>query len=736
MSAKQSTPVPPEASQHDRTWIESVVSGSDHDPHGLLGPHPTEDGVLIRALRPLATSVTVVTADGRFPAEHVHEGVFAVLLPSQDRTGDVPDYRLEVDYGNGPTTTDDPYRFLPTLGEVDLHLIGEGRHEELWRVLGARVHVYPSPLGDIVGSSFAVWAPNARGVRVVGDFNHWDGRAHPMRSLGSSGVWELFVPDVGDGALYKFEVLGADGVRRQKSDPMAQATETAPATASRVFTSRHGWADEAWMRQRSATDPHTQPMSVYEVHLGSWRPGLSYVQLADELVAYVADLGFTHVELLPVAEHPFAPSWGYQVTGYYAPTSRFGSPDDFRHLVDRLHQAGIGVILDWVPGHFPKDAWALARFDGTPLYEHADPRRGEQMDWGTYVFDFGRREVRNFLVANASYWLEEFHIDGLRVDAVASMLYLDYSRKAGEWAPNIYGGRENLEAVAFLQEANATVYKRNPGTMTIAEESTAWPGVTRPTHLGGLGFGLKWNMGWMHDSLAYIEHEPVHRQWHHNEMTFSLVYAWSEHYVLPISHDEVVHGKGSLLRKIPGDRWQQLATLRAYLAYMWAHPGKQLIFMGSEIGQESEWSADRGLDWWLLDHADHRGIQAVVRDLNRVYRETPALWARDHDPGGFEWIDANDASGNTLSFLRWDHHGGVLACIANFAALPHFGYRLGLPFAGRWEEVLNTDAETYAGSGVGNLGSVQATETPGHGRPASAVINVPPLATVWLRPGS
>jgi 1,4-alpha-glucan branching enzyme len=722
--------VPAPAAVHDRTWIESIASGADHNPHGLLGPHPASGGVVIRALRPLATTVTAVTAEGRFPLEHVHDGVFAAQLPIDQ----VPDYRIEVDYGQGPTVTDDPYRFLPTLGEVDLHLIGEGRHEELWQVLGARVHRYPGVLGDVVGTAFAVWAPSARGVRVVGDFNHWDGRAHPMRSLGSSGVWELFVPDIGDGTLYKFEVLGADGVRRQKSDPMAQATEHPPATASRVFTSSYAWGDGDWMDRRAVSDPHDGPMSTYEVHLGSWRPGLSYAQLADELVAYVSDLGFTHIELLPVAEHPFAPSWGYQVTGYYAPTSRFGTPDDFRLLVDRLHQAGIGVILDWVPGHFPKDAWALARFDGTALYEHPDPRRGEQMDWGTYVFDFGRREVRNFLVANALYWLEEFHVDGLRVDAVASMLYLDYSRKAGEWAPNIYGGRENLEAVAFLQEANATVYKRNPGTVTIAEESTAWPGVTRPTHLGGLGFGLKWNMGWMHDSLTYLEHEPVHRQWHHNEMTFSLVYAWSEQYVLPISHDEVVHGKGSLVRKIPGDRWQQLATLRAYLAYMWAHPGKQLIFMGSEIAQEAEWSADRSLDWWLLDHADHRGVQAAVRDLNRVYRETPALWARDHDAGGFEWIDANDAGGNTFSFLRWDHHGGALVCIANFSSVPHFGYRIGLPFGGRWDEVLNTDADVYAGSGVGNFGAVEAGEESWHGRPASAVVDVPPLGTVWLRP--
>ncbi len=734
-SSGAATPAPPPAAVDslDHSTIEAIISGEHHDPHSLLGPHPVAGGVAIRALRPLAESVTVITEEGRFPLAHVHEGLFSAVLP----LASVTDYRLEVDHGVGAVVQDDPYRFLPTLGEVDLHLLGEGRHEQLWEVLGAHVREYPGPLGSVVGTSFAVWAPNARGVRVVGDFNHWDGRGHPMRSLGSTGIWELFVPGVGDGTFYKFEVHGADGVHRLKADPLAQATEPPPATASRVFTSRHVWEDDAWMQARATSNPHQGAMSTYEVHLGSWRPGLSYLQLADELVSYVSDLGFTHVELLPVAEHPYVPSWGYQVTGYYAPTSRFGSPDEFRHLVDRLHQAGIGVLVDWVPGHFPKDEWALAKFDGTSLYEHADPRRGEQLDWGTLIFDFGRSEVRNFLVANAVYWLEEFHIDGLRVDAVASMLYLDYSRKDGEWLPNVYGGRENLEAVAFLQEANATVYKRVPGVVTIAEESTDWPGVTRATHLGGLGFGFKWNMGWMHDSLAYISHEPVHRQWHHNEMTFALMYAWSEQYVLPLSHDEVVHGKGSLLRKVPGDRWQQLATLRAYLAFMWAHPGKKLLFMGAELAQEAEWSESRALDWWLLDHADHRGVHHCVRDLNRVYRETPAMWQRDLEPTGFEWIDANDASGNTLSFLRFDHDGGAVACIANFAAMPHENYRVGLPWAGTWEEVLNTDADVYNGSGVGNFGGVEATLDPWHARPASAAVRVPPLGTVWLRsPGA
>jgi 1,4-alpha-glucan branching enzyme len=487
------------------------------------------------------------------------------------------------------------------------------------------------------------------------------------------------------------------------------------------------------MRRRPDRHPHREPVSIYEVHLASWRQGLDYRKLAEELVTYVTDLGFTHVELLPVAEHPFGGSWGYQVTSYYAPSSRFGSPDEFRYLVDQLHQAGIGVLVDWVPAHFPKDAWALARFDGTPLYEHPDPRRGEQPDWGTLVFDFGRREVRNFLVANAVYWLEEFHIDGLRVDAVASMLYLDYSRNEGEWLPNEHGGRENLDAVGFLQEMNATVYRRVPGIITVAEESTAWPGVTRPTHLGGLGFGFKWNMGWMHDSLGYISKEPIYRQYHHHEMTFSMMYAYTENFILPISHDEVVHGKGSLLRKMPGDRWQQFANLRAYLAYMWAHPGKQLLFMGQEFGQDSEWSENTGLEWWVLDFPEHRGVQSLMRDLNRQYRENRSMFALDADPAGFQWIDANDASGNVFSFLRLSQDGSPVACVANFSPVPHESYRLGLPRAGRWEEVVNTDAEPYGGSGVGNLGAVQAVTEPWHGLPASTTLRLPPLGTLWLR---
>ncbi|HEY2271780.1 MAG TPA: 1,4-alpha-glucan branching protein GlgB [Jatrophihabitantaceae bacterium] len=710
--------------------LELLVGGAHHDPHSILGAHPTGDGrTIVRTLRPDATSVELVTGKRTAPMGLVHDGgIYEAIID-----GEPADYRLRVSYDDDEYTVDDPYRWLPTLGDIDLHLIGEGRHENLWEVLGAHVHTYDTPGGQVTGTSFAVWAPNARGVRIEGDFNFWMGTSLPMRSLGSSGVWELFVPEVGDGARYKFQILGADSQWRDKADPMAFATEVPPATASIVHTDRHSWGDEEWLERRAQTQLISSPMSIYEVHLGSWKVGLSYRELAVDLVDYVRDTGFTHVEFLPVAEHPFGGSWGYQVSSYYAPSARFGNPDEFRYLVDQLHQAGIGVLVDWVPAHFPKDAWALGRFDGTPLYEHGDPRRGEQPDWGTFVFDFGRREVRNFLVANALYWLEEFHIDGLRVDAVASMLYLDYSRGEGEWVPNVHGGRENLEAVSFLQEMNATVYKRVPGVVTIAEESTSWPGVTRPTHLGGLGFGFKWNMGWMHDTLSYISRSPIHRQYHHNDMTFSMMYAYSEHFVLPISHDEVVHGKGSMLNKIPGDRWQQMAGLRALYAFMWAHPGKQLLFMGQEFAQGHEWAESRSLDWWLLDGPDHRGVARLITDLNRVYRESPALWTQDDTPEGFAWIDANDASGNTYSFLRYGADGSALACIANFSAVPHESYRLGLPRTGRWEEVVNTDAGAYFGSDVGNFGGVEAVEQSWHGQPASATLRVPPLGALWLR---
>jgi len=717
--------------QIDHAEIDALVDGVHTAPHQVLGPHVDEESgaVTVRVLRPNASVVELVIGEHRQDMEHVHRGVWATAVAGPE----IPDYRLAVTYEGDPVPGDDPYRFLPTIGEVDQHLIAEGRHEQLWQVMGAHTHVYETVHGPVHGVSFAVWAPSAKGVRVVGDFNFWDGTATPMRSLGSTGIWEIFIPEIGDGSRYKFDVLGHDGVRRLKADPYANATEVPPETASVVFTSQHDWDDEAWMDKRAKSDPHTGPMSTYEVHLASWRPGLSWDQLAVELTEYVVTNGFTHVEFLPVMEHPFGGSWGYQVTSYYAPTARLGDPDGLRRLIQAMHNNDISVIVDWVPAHFPKDEFALARFDGTPLFEHPDPSRGEQPDWGTYVFDFGRPEVRNFLVANAIYWCEEYHVDGLRVDAVASMLYLDYSRKKGEWTPNAFGGRENLEAVEFIQEMNATLYKRVPGVVTIAEESTSWPGVTRPTHLGGLGFGLKWNMGWMNDSLAYLAQEPVHRQFHHGSMTFALMYAWSENFVLPISHDEVVHGKGSLLRKVKGDRWQQLATVRAFLAYMWAHPGKQLLFMGQEFAQDAEWSEERGLDWWLLDHPEHKGVQAMIRDANHIYQDNPPLWARDHEPEGFEWIDANDASNNTFSWLRWDGHGNAVACIVNFSAIPHHNYRIGLPFVGEWEEILNTDSEIYGGSGVGNLGIVHAREEGWHARPASADISVPPLGAVWLR---
>ncbi|MGA9345158.1 MAG: 1,4-alpha-glucan branching protein GlgB [Nocardioidaceae bacterium] len=730
----QTTPVPVPVSQDD---LNRIVAGTHHSPHDILGPHVSPDGkaeadlhVTVRVLRPLAASITVLASGTSVPMSHEHEGIWVAVVPQSD----VGNYRLEVTYeGHETQRVDDPYRFLPTLGEMDQHLINEGRHEELWTVLGSHVHRYESATGPVMGTAFAVWAPNASGVRVAGDFNYWDGRAHPMRMLGSSGVWELFVPDIGSGSLYKYEVLGADGVWRQKADPMAAHTQVPPERASAVFESSYTWSDDEWLADRLQRQSVDAPMSVYEVHLGSWRRGLGYRELADQLVPYVANLGFTHVELMPVMEHPFGGSWGYHVTSFFAPTARFGNPDDFRYFVDRMHQAGIGVILDWVPGHFATDDFALVNFDGTPLYEDPNPQRGWHPEWGSYIFNFGRKEVRNFLVANALYWLEEFHADGLRVDGVASMLYLDYSRKAGEWTPNMYGGRENLEAVSFLQEVNATAYKRAPGIVTIAEESTAWPGVTRATHLGGLGFGFKWNMGWMHDSLGYVAHDPIYRQYHHHQLTFSMMYAYAENYVLPISHDEVVHGKGSMVRKMPGDRWKQLANLRAYLGFMWAHPGKQLIFMGTEIAQEAEWAESRELDWWLLDHIEHRGVHDLVADLNSAYRDSPALWSQDQDPAGFSWIDANDSTNNVFSFLRTARDGSHVACVANFSAVPHHDYHLGLPKVGMWQEVLNTDAETYYGSGVGNLGSVEATAESWHARPASATIQLPPLGTVWLR---
>ncbi|WP_422745846.1 1,4-alpha-glucan branching protein GlgB [Mycobacterium sp. WMMD1722] len=718
--------------------LNRLLAGEHHDPHSILGAHEYDDHTVIRAYRPHATEVVAVVGGDRHVFTHLESGLFAVALPFTD----LADYRLEISYDHGGDQphvhrTADAYRFLPTLGEVDLHLFSEGRHERLWEVLGAHPRTYTTPDGEVSGVSFAVWAPNAKGVSLIGDFNHWDGTEAQMRVLGSTGVWEVFWPDFPMEGLYKFRIHGADGQITERADPMAFATEVPPQTASRVTRSDYRWADDAWMAQRAAQNPVFEPMSTLEVHLMSWRPGLSYRELADQLTEYVLENGFTHVEMLPVAEHPFGGSWGYQVTSYYAPTSRLGNPDDFRYLVDRLHQAGVGVIVDWVPAHFPKDAWALGRFDGTALYEHADPRRGEQLDWGTYVFDFGRAEVRNFLVANALYWLQEFHVDGLRVDAVASMLYLDYSRPEGGWTPNIYGGRENLEAVQFLQEMNATVHKAVPGIVTVAEESTSWPGVTRPTNLGGLGFSMKWNMGWMNDTLAFIQRDPIHRSFHHHEMTFSMLYAYSENYVLPISHDEVVHGKGTLWGRMPGDDHRKAAGVRQLLAYQWAHPGKQLLFQGQEFGQRAEWSEERGVDWYQLDENSFSGgILRMVSDMNQIYQGRRALWSQDTSPQGYSWIDANDSSNNVLSFLRYGDDGSVMACVFNFSGAEHSHYRLGLPHAGTWREVLNTDATSYNGGGAGNYGAVYATDEPWHGRPASAAMVLPPLSALWFEPVS
>ena len=707
--------------------IAALVGGSHPQPHATLGQHPVDGGWVIRVVRPLASAVTAIRADrSRVPLAHVAQGLWQGFAPDPGQA-----YVIETEYDNAPSwTSDDPYRFVPSVGEVDLYLWGEGRHEQIWQVLGSHFR----PHEDVAGTSFSVWAPHARAVRVVGDFNGWNGVGHAMRRLDDNGVWEIFLPALEPGSAYKFELLTQAGEWVTRADPMARYTEVPPATASKVGQSLFTWSDADWMTRRANTDPHNSPMSVYELHVGSWRPGLDYRSLADELIDYVRQLGFTHVEFMPLAEHPYGPSWGYQVTGYYAPTSRFGHGDDLKYLIDRLHGAGIGVIMDWVPGHFPKDEWALGKFDGQALYEHSDPRRGEQMDWGTLIFDFGQSQVRNFLVANALYWLEEFHIDGLRVDAVASMLYLDYSRKDGEWLPNVNGGRENLEAISFLQEVNATAYKRNPGIVMIAEESTSWPGVTKPTASSGLGFGLKWNMGWMHDSLQYMQEDPMYRSYHHNDITFSFFYAFSESFLLPISHDEVVHGKGSLLHKMPGDQWQKLANVRAYLSFMWAHPGKQLLFMGSEFGQPSEWSEERGLDWWILDQPLHLGLQKLVSELNRVYSGTAALWEQDNSPAGFEWIDGGNSAQNVVAFVRWSTSGVPLVGVFNFSGNPVGPYRLGMPFGGVWNEIINTDAVEFGGSGVGNFGAVTALDEPWGGRPASVELTLPPLAGLWLAP--
>jgi 1,4-alpha-glucan branching enzyme len=722
--------------------IERLVAGENRDPHSVLGVH----GDTVRAWWPGAVSATLIAStspsgpSGRdqqhreIPMEQVHR---AGVVEATVAEAPEPGYRVRFRFADGDEhEVVDPWSFWPTLGDVDLHLIGEGRHERLWEALGAR----PIDHQGAVGTAYSVWAPSARSVRVVGDWNLWDGRTHPMRSLGASGVWELFLPGVDESAHYKYEILTPQRRLRLKADPLARQTEGPPATSSVVNRTHHRWRDDDWLARRASASAVDEQMSVYEVHLGSWRRipeednrSLTYAEAAEQLADYIADLGFTHVELLPIAEHPFEPSWGYQVTGYYAPTSRFGSPDELRAFVDGLHNHGLGVILDWVPAHFPKDDWALRRFDGTALYEHEDPRKGEHPDWGTLVFNFGRNEVRNFLLASALYWLREYHADGLRVDAVASMLYLDYSRKAGEWIPNDRGGRENLEAIEFIKEMNSVVHREVPGALTVAEESTAWDGVSRPVDEGGLGFSQKWNMGWMHDTLDYFHHEPVHRKHHHDELTFGLLYAFSESFVLPLSHDEVVHGKGSLLGKMPGDRWQRFANLRALYAWMWAHPGKQLLFMGGEIAQEREWSHERSLDWHLLDDPAHSGVRDLVRELNRVQRDEPALWRRDRTPEGFQWLEADDRANSVYAFMRLGADGDrPIVCVANLTPVPRDGYRVGLPSGGRWVDVLNSDDARFGGGGYHAGQVADAEDTPWHGQPHSAVLDLPPLAVRWL----
>ena len=731
-------PAAPHTRPLDLDEATDVVYGLHRHPHTVLGAHQHQGHVTIRTVQPDADHVTVLLPDGReIPMSHETGGIWVAVLQEES----VPTYRLQVSMLGRSEVLDEAYRHGPTLGEMDLHLIAEGRHEQLWKVLGAHVRTVRDDMGEVTGTHFAVWAPNALAVHVVGDFNGWDGARHALRVHEEAGVWEIFVPGVGAGAHYKYDITGPDGTRRAKADPMARASEVPPFNNSVVTHSSHRWSegDAAWMRRRAETDPHHGPMSIYEVHLASWRPGLKYEQLADQLVSYVEQMGFTHVEFMPVMQHPYGPSWGYHVTGYYAADARMGHEDGLRYLIDRLHQVGVGVILDWVPGHFATDPWALARFDGTPIYEHPDPRKGWHPEWGSYIFDYGSPQVRNFLVANATYWLEEFHADGLRVDGVASMLYLDYSREPGQWVPNKHGGRENLEAVALLQETNATAYRRNPGVMMIAEESTSWPGVTAPTDEGGLGFGFKWNMGWMHDTLGYLALDPYARARAHHAMTFSIVYAYSEKYILPISHDEVVHGKGSLVRKMAGNTWQKFATTRAFLAYQWSHPGKQLLFMGSEFAQAREWADGGSLEWELLAQPHHAGVQRLVQDLNRLYHELPALWQIDHHEHGFAWLDANAAGRNTYSYLRWGNEGedGLRPCVAvlvNFSGMTQEQVHVGLPYGGRWREVLNTDAEVYGGSGVGNMGYVEAYDVPHQRQPFSALVTVPPLGAVWLVP--
>jgi 1,4-alpha-glucan branching enzyme len=723
--------------------LRSLVEARHSSPHQLLGMHAlgSGEGVVVRALVAGAAELEIVpTHEKQRPRIKLKRlddcGLFEGVSKAARA---VYAYDLVItDFRGQQRQTRDAYSFLPTLGETDLFLFAQGNERRIYEKLGAHLRV----IDGVAGTSFGVWAPNAQRVSVVGDFNGWDGRYHPMRMLGLSGVWELFVPGIGEGTHYKFEIRNANCGVGLRTDPFGFFCEIAPKNASIVWDNRKfAWTDETWLRHRGQSDPFRSPISIYEVHLGSWMKknaveSFGYRELAKPLIEYVKRMGFTHVELLPVAEHAFFPSWGYQVTGFYAPTSRYGTPDDFQYLVNELHAAGVGVMIDWVPAHFPRDEWALARFDGTALYEHEDPRQGAHQDWGTLVFNYGRHEVRNFLTANALFWCDRFHVDGLRVDAVASMLYLDYSRREGEWVPNQYGGRENLEAVECLKQFNHLVHTEYPGVVTIAEESTSWPLVTRPPYLGGLGFTFKWNMGWMHDTLGYFRRDPIHRKYHQNDLTFAMLYHHHENFVLPLSHDEVVHGKGSLIRRMPGDDWQRFANLRVVLAYQWLFPGKKLLFMGGEFGQVNEWNANAALDWWLLDHGPfHRGLQRFVEDLNRLYTEDPALWEADYDPDGFYWIDCSNQEDSVLVFARQSRsENRVLVVVLNLTPVVRHHYRIGFPHGGSWIEVINSDAGIYGGSNHGNLGRVTAEPYAVHGRDQSAALILPPLSVIAFRP--
>jgi 1,4-alpha-glucan branching enzyme len=726
--------------------IEAIVQGKHGDPFAILGPHvlPQKEGsgVIVRAFLPEAEKVTVLPLESGLPAQpmaRIHpDGLFEAALPGRHA---IFPYRLRWTKASGPEIEiEDPYRFAPTLTDYDLYLLGEGAHFRVYEKLGAQLLT----LEGVPGVRFGVWAPNALRVSVVGEFNGWDGRVHPMRLHPGNGIWEIFIPGLGEGTLYKFEVLAKnDQPMALKADPYAFAFELAPYPASVVTDLAYRWGDEAWMAERGMKQAVDAPLSIYEVHAGSWRRvpeeghrAMNYRELAQELAVYVKAMGYTHVELLPITEHPYYPSWGYQALGYYAPSCRYGSPQDFMYFVETMHQHGIGVILDWVPAHFPQDPHGLVYFDGTHLYEHEDPRLREHPDWGTRIFNYGRNEVFNFLVGSALFWLDKYHIDGLRLDAVASMLYLDYSREPGEWVPNKYGGNENLEAIAFIKRFNEVVYRHHPDVMTIAEESTAWPLVSRPTYLGGLGFGFKWNMGWMHDLLTYMTKDPIHRKYHHNNLTFGLLYAWHENFILPLSHDEVVHGKGSLHGKMPGDDWQKFANLRVFFTFMYGHPGKKLLFMGGEFGQTNEWDHDTSLDWHLLEMGPyHRGLQQLVQDLNALYRTEPALYQVDFEPAGFRWIDCNDWEGSVISFLRRARSPeNFLVFVCNFTPVVRHGYRIGVPRGGFYRERLNTDLYPYGGSNVGSGEGVWAEDIARHGFAHSISLTLPPLAALVLQP--